>query len=105
MQKIDRYNLRANKAADYVAWLKKNDDLLRNGAPTGWTYLGTWFTVQGLGEYDVESRWELDDYATLGSGPGSDEFLAMMDEWDEFGDTSRPQQSVLMKSEDDVRIN
>jgi hypothetical protein len=104
MQKIDRYNLKPNKAADYKAWLKKNDDLLRNGAPAGRTYLGTWFAVQGFGEYDCESRWDFDDYAALGSGPGSDEFRALMDEWDEFGDSTRPQQSDLMKSEDDVRI-
>jgi hypothetical protein len=104
MQRIDRYYLRPGKVEAYLDWLKKNDQVFREGAPEGQTYLGTWFTVQGFGEYDVESRWELDDYAALGSGFGSDEFLALMIEWEEFGDSSRPQQSFLMKSEDDVRI-
>jgi hypothetical protein len=104
MQRIDRYYLKPGKAEAYLGWLKKNDQVFRDHAPEGQTYLGTWFTVQGFGDYDVESRWELEDYAALGGGFGDHEFQAAMNEWDEYADTSRPQQSVLMKSEDDVRI-
>ena len=104
MQQIYRYNLRPNKSEAYREWLKKNDKVFREHSPDGQTYLGTWFTVQGFGEYDVESRWELDDYAALGAGFGGDEFQAVMSEWNEYADDARPQQTVLMKSEDDVRI-
>ena len=52
----------------------------------------------------MESRWELDDYAALGAGFGDDEFQAVMSEWNEYADDARPQQTVLMKSGDDVRI-
>ena len=48
----------------------------------------------------MESRWEIDDYAALGAGFGNDEFQALMIEWEEFGDSSRPSPSVLMKSEE-----
>jgi hypothetical protein len=104
MQRIDRYYLRSGKAEAYRDWLNKNDQVLRDGAPEGQEYLGTWFTVQGFGDYDAESRWELEDYASLGAGFGSDQFQALMQEWEDFADTARPQQSVLMKSEDDVLI-
>ncbi len=104
MQKIDRYHLKPNKAEAYRAWLLENDEAFRDHAPDGWTYLGTWFTVQGFGSYPVESRWEVDDYASLGSGFGDEEFQRLMREWSEFGDESRPGEAYLMKSATDVAI-
>ena len=104
MEQVYRYHLKPGKAEEYREWLKKNDQVFRDGAPEGQTYLGTWFTVQGFGEYSVESRWELDDYAALGAGMGNDEFQRVMSEWSDYADTSRPQQSALMKSVEDVII-
>ena len=66
--------------------------------------MGTWFTVQGFGSYPVESRWEVDDYASLGSGFGDEVFQRLMREWSEFGDESRPDESCLLKSATDVAI-
>ena len=102
MQKIDRYHLKPQKAEAYREWLIKNDQAFRDHAPEGWTYLGTWFTVQGFGSYPVESRWEIDDYASLGSGFG-DAFQELMREWSEYGDETR-HKSYLMKSATDVAI-
>ena len=103
MQLVDRYNLQPGKAAAYLEWLKKNDQVFRGEAPPGWTYIGTWFTVQALGSHGVESRWELDDYAALGAGPGTADFGKVMDEWEDYADASSQERS-LMKSEDDIRI-
>lgn len=42
--------------------------------------------------------------AALGAGFGNDQFQVLMRERQEFADTSRAQQTVLVKSEDEVRI-
>lgn len=76
MEIIYRYNIKEKKAAEYVRHIAENEQALRDKAPEGWTYLGTFFTVQGLGEYDCEQRWELDSYSHLGVGWGHD------DTWD-----------------------
>lgn len=59
---------------------------MRNHARPGWSYLGTWMTVGGLGDYDGEARWSLESYAALGEGWGDEvaqrllvEFLMMCD--------------------------
>ena len=103
MQIVYRYDLQPGKAADYVEWLKTNDGVFREDAPDGWSYIGTWFTVQGLGSYGVESRWELDDYAALGSGFGTSDFQRVLNEWEDYADVSS-QESSLMKSEGDSRM-
>ena len=103
MQIVYRYNLKPGRAAEYLEWLNKNDDVFRTQAPEGWSYVGTWFTVQGLGRHAAESRWELDDYATLGSGFGSEEYQRTLGEWIDFADP-QDQETALMKSEDEVNV-
>lgn len=39
----------------------------------GWTYLGTWFDVMGFGQYDYESRWELNDHGSVNARPLTEE--------------------------------
>lgn len=68
-----RFNIKEKKAGEYIQHIIDNERILREQAPEGWTYRGTFFTVQGLGEYDCEQRWELDSYAHLGTGWGHDE--------------------------------
>jgi hypothetical protein len=104
MQKIDRYNLKPEKAEAYRTWLLENDQDFKDHAPDGWSYLGTWFTVQGFGAYSVESRWEIDDYAALGNAFGDDTFQRLMQEWSEFGDDVHAGETYLMKGADEVSI-
>lgn len=73
------------------------------GAPEGWSYIGTWFTVQSLGSHAAESRWELDDYAALGSGFGTAEYQRALNEWEDYAEASS-QETSLMKSEGDIRM-
>jgi len=103
MQFIMRFNLMPHKSEAFQDWLKKNDKLLQEGQPEGWQYLGAWFTVRNLGNYDCEMRFELDDYAALGSDFGSD---ALQQAWGEGFDYIAPNQgeTCLMKSSEDVII-
>jgi hypothetical protein len=46
---------------------------MRERSPEGWTYRGTFLTVQGLGDYDAQQRWELADSSNLRTSWGHDE--------------------------------
>jgi hypothetical protein len=103
MQYINRFNVLPHKSEEFRDWLQKNDKLLHHGNPQGWKYLGAWFTVRNFGRYDCEMRWELDDYAALGEGFGSD---ALQQAWREIFDAFAPNQgeTYLMKSSEEVFI-
>ncbi|MGD2040058.1 MAG: hypothetical protein PVH11_04480 [Anaerolineae bacterium] len=104
MQYIMRYQLKPKTAVEHQKWLAENGSAIRENAPEGWTYLGTWFTVRGFGHYEVEDRWELDGYDALGSDWGNETFQQLMREWMEFGDQTRDGETYLMKSAEEVRV-
>jgi hypothetical protein len=103
MQYIQRFNVLPHKSEAFRDWLKANDKMLRNEQPKGWRYLGAWFTVHGFGQYDCEIRYEIDDYASLGAGFGSE---TLQKAWGEIFDALAPNQgeTVLMKSAGEVMI-
>jgi hypothetical protein len=103
MQYITRSNVLPHKAEELRDWLKKYDKLLHEGQSPGWKYLGAWFTVHSLGQYDFEMRFEIDDYAALGTGFGNEE---MQKAWLEIYDAFAPNvgETCLMKSAEDVWI-
>lgn len=105
MQIVYRYRIKPQKAGDFIDWLDKNRDNFVNHAREGWTYEGTWFTVQSLADYDAESRWELDDYAALGSDFGDETSQRLIREFlFDWIDDRYPLVGTLMKSEGDVRV-
>ncbi len=103
MQYVYRYSIKPGKVTEHLEWIRKNRQVFQDHAPEGWTYLGTWFTVQGFGPHDAESRWELEDYGSLGTGFGDEENQRLLAEFiSEYqDDVNRPQVS-LMKSMDEV---
>ena len=103
MQIVYRYNLQPGKATAFRDWLIENDEVFRKESPPGWTYLGSWFTVQGLGRLAVENRWELDDYSALGAGFGTEKYQAVLNEWEDYADLNSSE-TTLMKSVEDVTI-
>jgi hypothetical protein len=104
MQYIQRASLKVHQAGKYQQWLVENEPLIAQNAPAGWTYVGTWFTVRGFGRYDCEVRWELDDYAALGSDFGNEVFQKAMMEGFEFFDPAQGGETYLMKSAGDIHI-
>jgi hypothetical protein len=105
MQYVTRYYVKPYKANEFQAWLEENEAAYAENAPEGWTYLGTWGTVHWLGKYDAETRWELDDYASLGEGWGDETFQRLSLEWWEFMDLTRDIETNLMKSMSVVSIH
>jgi hypothetical protein len=83
---------------------RENETAFAESTPEGWTYLGTWGIVYQFGQYDFETRYELDDYASLGVGFGSEAQQRLMIEWMEFVDQARPGESCLMKRVSDLTI-
>ena len=86
LEYVFRFTVDRGKQNEFVTWLRDNEENFRNHARPGWTYLGTWMTVGGLGDYSGESRWTLESYASLGEGWGDEvaqrlltEFLSMCD--------------------------
>jgi hypothetical protein len=104
MQYVMRYQLKPMVQAEFHQWVTENESELATNAPEGWTYLGTWFTVRGFGQYDCETRWELDDYGALGAGWGNETYQQLMREWMEFADLARDSETYLMKSAADVYV-
>lgn len=67
MQIVYRFDVESDDMVDFVTWIEETADARDEHAPDGWTYAGTYVTVHGLGAADVEVRWNLDDYGSLGS--------------------------------------
>lgn len=67
MQIVYRFDVESDRMADFVAWLDETAAARNEHAPDGWTYAGTYVTVHGLGAHDVEVRWDLDGYSSLGA--------------------------------------
>lgn len=86
LEYVFRFSVDRGKQNEFVEWLKANEADLKEHTRPGWTYLGTWMTVGGFGDYSGETRYELEDYGSLGEGWGDDtaqrllsEFLAHVD--------------------------
>lgn len=104
MEYVLRYDVKPMRSTEFRQWLRDNEATMRDHAPDGWEYLGTWFAVRSFGEYTNETRWRIDDYAALGSGFGDDESIRVMQEWMHLVDTERPWQATLYKGTDEVDI-
>lgn len=99
-----RFNIKPGKAGAFVEWTKKLEANPPK-APDGWTYKTTQLVVQGFGDHDAEVRWEIDDYAALGSSNGSAEWdEANREFFSEFLDERFRYSNTLSKSADDVHV-
>ena len=104
MEYVLRYDAQPNKSTEFRQWLRDNESAIREHQPDGWTYKGTYFTVRGFGAYSNETRWELEDYAALGTGFGDDHMVRLTQEWFDFIDQHRPFQASLYKDATEVDI-
>jgi hypothetical protein len=99
---ILRYNIKEGKNARFHRWILNNAEAIAAGDSGGWHYLGTYFTVRALGQFDAETHWELDDYGALGAGFGDEAMQRMLGEWIAFIDGQV--QACLLKSAEDVEV-
>lgn len=106
VQIIFRGSLREKKASAYREWEMKNRKALQSHAPKGWTYAGTYFTVYGIGKYDVESRWDLSSYAALDAARSHEDetWNRLNVETSEYFEPTIPGETSIMRSAEDVKI-
>jgi hypothetical protein len=104
MEYIMRFNIKPDKNEEFQRWIQANEADIRDNNPEGWRYLGFWFTVRGLGRYDGEMRWELEDYNALGAGFGSQKSQSLILQLFEFLEGSRVIETSLMKSAHEIEI-
>lgn len=106
IQIIFRGSIREKQATAYRDWEAQNRSALQDHAPAGWTYAGTYFTVYGLGKFDVENRWDLSSYAALDTARDYDDEIwnKLNLEATEFFEPTIPGETYLMRSAEDVKI-
>lgn len=86
LEYVYRFTIDKGRQNEFMEWIKSNEGRMSEHTRPGWTYLGTWLTVGGFGDYTGETRWSLESYASLGEGWGDEvaveltsEFLMMTD--------------------------
>jgi hypothetical protein len=62
-----RYNLRPEATAEYKQWLADHSN--GRSEQAGWTYVGTFYDIMGLDQYNYETRWELNGHGTVSKRP------------------------------------
>ncbi|MDH3462849.1 MAG: hypothetical protein OEM32_04395 [Acidimicrobiia bacterium] len=95
LEYVYRFTIEKSKQSEFIEWLRANEDQLRAHPRPGWTYLGTFMTVGAFGEYDGESRWELDSYASLGEGWGDEVARQLLGEFLDSTDNVHRQANLL----------
>jgi hypothetical protein len=94
LEYVFRFNVEKGKQNEFIDWLRANEDDLKTHTRPGWTYVGTLMTVGGFGDYDGESRWALEGYASLGEGWGDDVAQRLLSEFFALIET-KPDVSLL----------
>ncbi len=103
MQLTMRNNVKDDRISEYIDWVKANEAAMHEHAPDGWSYLGTWVTVYGMGTHEIETRFELDDYGAMSPENTNEEWNRLVKESSDFFSTATMQNS-LMKSVGDVSV-
>ncbi len=104
LEYVFRFSIPNGKQGEFIEWVNVNDEAFNEHNAEGWTYLGTWLTVVGLGESDAETRWTVDDYGALGNGFGDEEGQRQLAKFlGEYVDYSQPRHVSLMRSSKTVQ--
>lgn len=95
LEYVFRFSIDRGKQNEFIEWLRTNEENFKNHARPRWTYLGTWMTVGGFGDYSGESRWSLESYASLGEGWGDEVAQRMLSEFLSITDNVHRDVSLL----------
>jgi hypothetical protein len=105
MLHIQSGNLKEGRAKEYQAWVSKNEGLLKEHAPPGWTYRGTYFYVLGFGRYHVAIIWECSRYGDFdASREHNDETWTRLNEEASDFFTPDPGEAMLLREISDTKI-
>jgi hypothetical protein len=106
---VSSFFLKENKAPEFQKWLLSKDakDIFAKiQEEVGFKYLETYFTILGIGDYDCEDWWEVENWAVFDKLRGSkavDALFAIYFEHD-FIDNSRTGQNRMLRTSGDVEI-
>jgi hypothetical protein len=89
LEYVFRFNVEKGRQNEFIDWLRANEENFKAHARPGWAYIGTSMTVGGFGEYDGESRWSLESYASLGEGWGDEVAQRLLGEFFALIETKR----------------
>lgn len=95
LEYVYRFSVEKGRQNEFIDWLRANEEDLKSHARPGWTYIGTWLTVGGFGDYDGESRWSLESYASLGEGWGDETAQRLLSEFFELIDSVHHESNLL----------
>lgn len=90
---------------DFQAWVIKNEGRIREFAPPGWKYRGTYAYVLGFGRYNTATLWELQRYGDFDTfrEHGDKMWQEVVGEWIEFFDNNVGE-AVLLREIGDTKI-
>jgi len=105
---VTGYFTKAEKASAFRAWLLSPEVKARFASverESGARYLDTYWTINSLGEFDVEDWWELANWAVFDRLRDSPSFQKLvLQSWElGFLDLSRPARSRMMRSTQDAK--
>ena len=95
LEYVFRFTVDKGKQNEFIDWLTSNEENFREHTRPGWTYIGTWMTVGGFGDYSGESRWSLEGYASLGEGWGDEVAQQLLAEFFQTVDNVHWQANLL----------
>ena len=86
LQVIFRYNIKEKKATAFKEWVLKNKEKWAKCQPPGWKYLGIYFSVFGMGKFDVHERNEIENMAAFNAmrEHEDEEYIGILKEWTDF---------------------
>ena len=99
--------LKEGKVGEYRKWItstKTKALFARATKETGVKFVGTFFTVLGFGDHEVEEWWELPNYAAFDKFRDSKTFDAIGQEAYGFFSSTMMGRARLLRSADDVKI-
>jgi hypothetical protein len=98
MQFVARYHLLPGKEPEARKWILEKE---KEGIPTapGWKYLGTYFNSMGFGRFDIEFRYEIENYAAIDAWREDPDapWVKLFMEVAQFLDLSRPFEMAILR--------
>ena len=101
------YFVRPGKVTEYKQWLNSDEARRLTGQiekECGLKYLGTYWTILGLGDYDCEDWWVAPDWAALDKSRESKAGDEMLLKQYGFIDQTRSGKTRVFRTSEDVNV-
>jgi hypothetical protein len=98
MQFVFRCHIKPGKQSEFNKFILAKE-YENNGEAPGWKYLGSYFTSFGIGVYDFEYRFEIENFASIDAWRDVPDaaWKRIYYEIMEFVDESRPTETTFLR--------